>query len=252
MKNSFGTQLLNRNLVPWNTGCIRDHVNRFRDLAQKSFSLGTLFAWREIEKLYSRWMLSCFTFLPAVSDRWFSDEEMFYPYSSMLSNSSRLYCMWSHTVTNTGGKMPSWQIHLLGLPQCSALGAHHWTHLALPTCGIQGVEATPFPLIIAVIWPPPRTASKSWTQESNLRNTIRQTDGVFCTLFTKQGVERIRHLPHSKYYAYLLGMITTQPTADFWGRNGFFHQLLGLVLPELNALIHKNTTTRCEPESPVG
>lgn len=64
MKNSFGTQLLHRNLVPWNTGCIRGHVNRFRDLAQKSFSLGTIFAWREIEKLSSLWMPSCFTFLP--------------------------------------------------------------------------------------------------------------------------------------------------------------------------------------------
>lgn len=161
MKNSFGTQLLNRNLVPWNTGCIRDHVNRFRDLAQKSFSLGTIFAWREIEKLYSLWMLSCFTFLPAVSDQWFSDKEMFYPYSSMLSNSSWLYCMWSHTVTNTGGKnaflansftrAPPGLCQSLNTP-CSPL-----PHPPVPW-GIQGVEATPFPLIIAVILPPTQTA----------------------------------------------------------------------------------------------
>lgn len=149
--------------------------------------------------------------------------------------------------------MPSWQIHSLGLPPCSALGANHETHLALPQRGIQGVGATPSPLIIAVIWLPTRTASKSWTRESNFRNTRQQTDGVFRVLFTKQGVERIRHLPHSKYSAYLLGMITTsQPTTDFLGGNGSFHQLLGMVLPELNALIHKNTTARYASESPVG
>lgn len=99
--------------------------------------------------------------------------------------------------------------------------------------GIQGVEATPFPLSFAVTLPPTRTAStsNSWTKESNFRNTTRQTNGVFWILFTKQRVERIRHLPHSKYYAYLPGMITTQPTTDFWGETGAFTNFWAWCFP---------------------
>lgn len=150
--------------------------------------------------------------------------------------------------------MPSWQIHLLGLP----------APLLCPWCQSRNTPCSPsarhsgsgshtFPFNHCCDLATTQTASKSWTRESSFRNTRQQTDGVFYVLFTKQGVERIRHLPHSKYSAYLLGIITTsQPSTDFFGGNGFFHQLLGMVLPELNALIHKNTTARHASESPVG
>ena len=105
------TPIIKQELCALQHGCIRDHANQFTDLAEKAFSMGTTVAWREKEKLYSLWILNCFTFLPEVSNQWFSDVEMLY--SSMPSNSSKLYCMWSHRVANTGencllGKLIYW------------------------------------------------------------------------------------------------------------------------------------------------
>lgn len=55
--------------------------------------------------------------------------------------------------------------HLLGLLQCSVITANHQTHLASPQLCVQGVEATPFFLIIDAILPPTQTASKSRNKE---------------------------------------------------------------------------------------
>lgn len=44
--------IIKQKLCPLKHGCIRDRVNQFMELAQKSFSLGTIFSLREIEKLY--------------------------------------------------------------------------------------------------------------------------------------------------------------------------------------------------------
>lgn len=90
--------IIKQQLCPLKHGCIRDQVNQLMELAQEFFSMGTIFAWREIEKLY--WVLNCFIFLPEVSDQWFSDMEMFS--SSTLSNGSNLYCMWLHSVQTQG------------------------------------------------------------------------------------------------------------------------------------------------------
>lgn len=68
-------------------------------------------------------------------------------------------------------------------------------------------------------------------------------------LFSKSDTCHIQNTMH------LLSMINVQPPSDFGGRGGrkgFFHKVLGLVLPELNALIHKYNTKLYQSEIPVG
>lgn len=81
--------IIKQKRCPLEHGCIRDHVNQFMELAQKSFSLGAQ------EKL-TNYTLCEFSivlfFSPEVSDQCFSHMEMFSSFT--LSNGSKHSCIW--------------------------------------------------------------------------------------------------------------------------------------------------------------
>lgn len=75
----------------------------------------------------------------------------------------------------------------IGLPQRAAISANHETHLAFPQFCVQGVDATPFALIVDAILPPAQPASKSWTSESTISNTIpRRAGSQFSSSYNEQ------------------------------------------------------------------
>lgn len=115
--------IIKQKLCPLKHGCIRDHANQFTGLAQKSFSLGTAFAWRETEKFDSLWILNCF--ISPCSQRpvvfWHGNVLFFYAKQRLQA---LLYVI-THSYKHRGGKIAFLANSLTRAPPALCVSASH-------------------------------------------------------------------------------------------------------------------------------